>query len=221
LSAIEADKESEGYAELRKVTAEQTMKTTVAQADVNIKNLEDLQAINAKNMEETLRVQREEAQRAQKLQTETNFIGAHALNQQTEVLKTGAESLGNMGNMDLGGGGGGMNPAGMMTGMMMGGAMGNQMAGMMNNMGQNMNQQQNTPPPPPPTIAYSVSVNGQTAGPFNLQQLQQMVQNRQLTQNTHVWKQGMVGWEVAGNVQELANLFGAVPPPPPPPPPVV
>ncbi len=122
----------------------------------------------------------------------------HALNQQTEVLKTGAESLS---NMDLGESGGGMNPA-----------------GMMNNMGQNMNQQQNTPPPPPPTIAYSVSVNGQTAGPFNLQQLQQMVQNGQLTQNTHVWKQGMAGWEIAGNVQELSNLFGAVPPPPPPPP---
>ena len=80
---------------------------------------------------------------------------------------------------------------------------------------QNMQQQQNTPPPPP-TIAYSVSLNGQTAGPFNLQQLQQMVENGQLTPNTHVWKQGMPGWEIAGNVQELGNLFGAVPPPPPP-----
>ena len=213
LASIEVDKESDGYAELRKVTAEQTTKTTVAQTDINIKNMSDMQGINALNMEETLRIQREEAERAQKLQTETNFIGAHALNQQTDVLKTGAESLGQMGNI---GGGGGMNPAGMMTGMMMGGAMGNQMAGMMNNMGQNMNQQQNTPPPPP-TIAYSVSVNGQTAGPFNLQQLQQMVQNGQLTQNTHVWKQGMADWETAGNVQELYSLFGAVPPPPPPP----
>lgn len=215
LATIDVDKESQGYAELRKVTSEQTTKTTVAQTDVNVKNMSDMQGINALNMEETLRVQREEAQRAQKLQTETNFIGAHALNQQTEVLKTGAESLGNMGNMDLGGGGGGMNPAGMMTGMMMGGAMGNQMAGMMNNMGQNMQQQQNTPPPPP-TISYIVSVNGQTTGPFNLQQLQQMVQNGQLTPNTHVWKQGMAAWEVAGNVQELSNLFGAIPPPPAP-----
>ena len=211
LASIEVDKESEGYAELRKVTADQTTKTTVAQTDVSIKNLEDMQSINAQNMEETLRIQREEAQRSQKLQTETNFIGTHALNQQTDVLKTGAASLGNMGDM---GGGGGMNPAGMMTGMMMGGAMGNQMAGMMNNMGQNMQQQQNTPPPPP-TISYSVSVNGQTAGPFNLEQLQQMVQNGQLTKNTHVWKQGMAAWEIAANVEELVNLFGAVPPPPP------
>ena len=214
LATIDVDKESQAYAELRKITAEQITKTTVAQTDVNIKNMADMQSINALNMEDTLRIQREEAQRAQKLQTETNFIGAHAINQQTDVLKTGAASLGNMGNMDLGGGNGGMNPAGMMTGMMMGGAMGNQMAGMMNNMGQNMQNQQNTPPPPP-TIAYSVSVNGQTAGPFNLQQLQQMVQNGQLTPNTHVWKQGMAVWEIAGNVQELSNLFGVVPPPPP------
>ena len=217
LSVIEADKESQGYAELRRITADITTQTTVAQADVNIKNLQDTQAINAENMEETLRVQREEAQRAQKLQTETNFIGAHALNQQTEVLKTAAQSLGEMGNMNTGSGaGGGMNPAGMMTGMMMGGAMGNQMAGMMNQMGQNMNQQQNTPPPPP-QIQYSISINGQAAGPFNWQQLQQMVQSGQLNQNMHVWKQGMAAWELADNVPELTSLFGAVPPPPPPP----
>jgi hypothetical protein len=109
-----------------------------------------------------------------------------------------------------------MNAAGMMTGMAMGGAMGGQMAGMMNQMGQTMNQAQNTPPPPP-QIQYNVSLNGQTAGPFNMQQLQQMVQSGQLTTNTHVWKQGMTNWELAGNVQELTALFGAVPPPPPPP----
>jgi hypothetical protein len=165
-------------------------------------------------MEETLRIQREEAQRAQKLQTETNFIGAHGLNQQTDVLKTAASSLGEMGSM---GGGGAMNPAGMMTGMMMGGAMGTQMAGMMNNMGQQMQNQQNVPPPPP-QIQYSVAVNGQTMGPFNMQQLQQMVQNGQLTTTTHVWKQGMAGWEAAGGVNELSSLFGSMPPPPPPPP---
>ena len=214
LANIEPDKESEGYAELRKVTAEQATKTVINQTDVSNKNLRDMQSINAGNMEETLRIQREEAQRAQKLQTETNFIGAHALNQQTDVLKTAANSLGEMGSM---GGGGAMNPAGMMTGMMMGGAMGTQMAGMMNNMGQQMQNQQNVPPPPP-QIQYSVAVNGQTMGPFNMQQLQQMSQNGQLTTTTLVWKQGMAGWEAAGGVNELSSLFGSMPPPPPPPP---
>ena len=214
LANIEPDKESEGYAELRKVTAEQATKTVINQTDVSNKNLRDMQSINAGNMEETLRIQREEAQRAQKLQTETNFIGAHALNQQTDVLKTAANSLGEMGSM---GGGGAMNPAGMMTGMMMGGAMGTQMAGMMNNMGQQAQSQQNVPPPPP-QIQYSVAVNGQTMGPFNMQQLQQMSQNGQLTTTTLVWKQGMAGWEAAGGVNELSSLFGSMPPPPPPPP---
>ena len=216
IAAVEPDKESDGYAELRKVTATQTAKTVEAQTNVNIKNMADMQAINAANMEETLRIQREEAQRAQRLQTETNFMGAHALDQQTSVLKTGAASLGQMGNM---GGGGGMNPAGMMTGMMMGGAMGQQMAGMMNQMGQTMNQSMATPPPMP-QVQYTLNVNGQNMGPFNMQQLQQLVQNGQMNAQTYVWKQGMAGWEMAGNVQELASLFGAVPPPPPGMPPV-
>lgn len=214
ISAVEPDKESEGYMELRKVTATQTSRTIEAQTDVNVKNLHDTQRINAVNMEETLRIQREEAQRAQRLQTEQSFIGAHAINQQTEVLKTAANNLGQMGTMNMGGGGGAMNPAGIMTGMMMGGAMGQQMAGMMGQMGQNMSQGMNTPPPMP-QIQYTLNVNGQNMGPFNMQQMQQMVQNGQLTRNTYVWKNGMQNWELAGNIQELSMLFGAVPPPPP------
>lgn len=212
LSAIEPDKESDGYVELRSVTAGQQAKTIAAQTDVNIKNMQDTQRINAENMEESLRIQREESQRAQRLQTESNFMGAHALDQQTAVLQTGAQSLGQMGNM---GNGGGMNPAGMMTGMAMGGAMGQQMAGMMNQMGNNINGQMGTPPPPP-SIQYYVSLNGQQSGPFNMGQLQQLVQQGQLTVQTYVWKQGMNGWELAGNVAEISSLFQTNTPPPPP-----
>ena len=219
IGALEIDKESPYYEELRQLTAGNTAKTLNAQTDVNIQNLQDTQRINAANLEETLRVQREEAQRAQRLQTETNFMGAFGVEQQTEVLKTGAQSLGQMGSMDTGGHGGGMNPAGMMTGMMMGGAMGQQMAGMMQNMGQQMQGTMNTPPPMP-NVQYYISMNGAQAGPFNMQQLAQMAQNGQLTLQTYVWKQGMANWELAGNVAELASLFappapGSVPPPPP------
>lgn len=116
-----------------------------------------------------------------------------------------------MGNM-----GGGMNPAGMMTGMAMGGAMGQQMAGMMNQMGQAINGQMNTPPPPP-NVQYYVAVNGQQSGPFNYGQLQQLVQQGRLSKGTYVWKAGMAGWDVAGNIQELSQLFQSTPPPPIPP----
>ena len=221
LSTIEPDKESEGYLSLMRVTKDQQTKTIEAQTNVGIKNMQDMQNINAQNMEETLRIQREEAQRAQRLQTETNFIGAHALDQQTQILQTAANSLGEMGAMNMGNGGG-MNPAGMMTGMMMGGAMGGQMANMMNQMGnmttQQMNNQMNTPPPVP-TISYMVATNGQQSGPYNMQQLQQLAQNGQLTSQTYVWKQGMANWTPAGQVQELANLFPpAIPGMPPAPP---
>ena len=230
ISAVEPDKESEGYMELRKITAGQQTKTIEAQTNVNIKNLQDTQRINVENMEETLRIQREEAQRAQRLQTENQFIGAHAINKQAEVLSAAAQNLGEMGEVNMGGGSNGMNPAGMMMGMAMGGAMGGQMGNMMSQMGQAMQQpnmpqqpqQQMTPPPMPSTVnvAYMVSVNGQQFGPYNIQQLQQLVQNGQLTAQTYVWKQGMANWELAGNVQELSILFGTVPPPMPPTPPM-
>ena len=216
LSRLETDKESDGWQELRRITAGTQSDTILAQTQVNIQNMQDMQAINAQNMQETLRIQREEAQRAQRLQTESNYMGAHALDQQAAVLQTAAQSLGSMGSM---GDGGGMNPAGMMTGMMMGGAMGSQMAGMMNAMGNAMNGQFNNQmntPPPPPNVQYMLSVNGQQAGPFNMQQLQQLVQQGQMTPQTYVWKQGMQNWELAANVAELAQLFMPATPPPPP-----
>jgi membrane protease subunit (stomatin/prohibitin family) len=237
IDVIDIDKEDEQYFKLRKLTADINERKTVIQAnveintveatsEVNIKNLKDSQQINADDMIDRLAKQREEMQRAQRLQTESSNFETHKLNIQTdaqkEVLKAAADSLGDMGTMNLGGGsGGGMNPAGMMTGMMMGGAMGNQMAGMMNQMGNTMNPQspQNPQmPPPPPMTQYLVSENGQQAGPFNMQQLQQMVMNNQLQLSTYVWKQGMQNWVEAGQVLELQSLFNSMPPPPPPPP---
>lgn len=220
LSRIEIDKESEDWAKLRGITSEIQSETIKTQSDVNLKNLRDMQAINLENMQETMRIQREELQRAQRLQTEQANIAAHALNQQTSVLQTAAQNMGAMGTMPDGSVGG-MNPAAMMTGMMMGGAMGNQMAGMMNTMGNAMNgqfaaqsAQNQTPPPPSQQSKYMLVVNGQQAGPFDMQQLQQLAQQGQLTPQTYVWKQGMANWDFASNVAELAPLFMSNTPPP-------
>lgn len=215
IANIEVDKESEGYAELRNITAQQQTKTIEFQTDVNIKNMQDLQSINAINMEETLRVQREETQRAQKLTTESMNLSAHQLNQQTEVARTAAESMGKMGSGGSGGSGGSiMDPGSMMASMAMGGAVGSGMAGAVGGMMSGMEKQKQTPPPPP-QIKYSISINGQQSGPFDWKQLLQMLESGQFTQDTYVWKQGMANWEFAGNVKELASLFGEVPPPPP------
>ncbi len=224
LSTLEVDKETEEYRQLRSVTANLEVKMREKQNEINMKNLEDTQAINADNMGETLRIQREQAERLATLQTQQQFLGAHQINQQAAVLSAAANNLGTMGQMNLGGGSGegggsgsGFNPVGVMTGLAIGGAMGGQMGHMMNAMGQNI-QSPSMMPPPPPVISYHVSINGQNAGPFNMGQLQQMVASGQLLPNSHVWKAGMANWELAGNVAELAPLFIQASPPPPPPP---
>ena len=191
ISAIEIDKQSENYAEFVRLTKEQ-------------------QARRAE-------IDTEQYERVAKLSAEQQFIQAHAINKQTEVLQTAAQSLGQMGGIDLGGGEG-MNPAGMMMGMAMGGAMGGQMAGMMNNFGQVPQPPMGgaaVPPPLPNAALYMVAVGGLQYGPYNMQQMQQMAQNRQIDANTLVWTQGMPQWVAAGSVAELAQLFMATPPPVP------
>lgn len=218
LQFIEPDKSDDGYRRFIEYTRGLQEGQLAKQAEVNMLNMEDTQAINATNMSETLRIQRDQAERFARLQTEQQFLGAHQIDQQASVLKTAAANLGEMGQMNLGTGGGGFNPAGVMTGMAVGGAMGGQMANMMNISGQNI-QQPMMAPPPLPQVTYHVSINGQNAGPFNMGQLQQMTAAGQLNKDVYVWKQGMANWEVAGNVAELAALFAqaAVPPPPMPP----
>ncbi len=102
-------------------------------------------------------------------------------------------------------------------GMGMGFAMAGQMMGAMNQPQQQ--QSSPAPPPPPPALQFHVSIGGQQQGPYDINTLQQMVGQNQLTKETLVWRAGMANWVAAGQVPELANLF-APPPPPPPPPPV-
>ncbi len=72
-------------------------------------------------------------------------------------------------------------------------------------------------PPPPPLPVFYVALGGTQAGPFDMTALQRKVSEGQLTPQTLVWRQGMSAWTPAGQVPELAGLFGTVPPPVPPP----
>lgn len=226
INTIEVDKTSEGYKQLKAVTQDLSAATAQAQTEVNIKNIQDMQRINAENMEETMRIQREEAQYAQRKQTQSSNFAAYQLEQQAAVGIAGAEALGQMGANGATemSGGGGMNPAAMMTGMVMGGAIGQNMAGMMNGMMQGMNDQQSRTqqppqgmtPPPIPNVAYHVVQNGQDVGPFDMGALSQMVFAGTLTKDTLVWKQGMADWVKAETVQELQPLFSSSVPPVPP-----
>lgn len=220
ISAIEIDKMSEGYRLLMAVTKDLTTATLTAQTTAHIKDIHDKQRIEAENYEETLRIQREEAQYAQRMQTRTANFGAYQVEKQAEVGVSGANAFGQMsanggGTVNMGDAGGtGFNPAAMMASMAVGGVIGQNIAGVMGNAMSGINQGTATPPPIP-SIAYHVAINGQATGPYDMFTLQQMSVAGQLTVDSLVWKNGMVAWEKAGNVDELKFLFITPPPIPP------
>jgi membrane protease subunit (stomatin/prohibitin family) len=72
------------------------------------------------------------------------------------------------------------------------------------------------PPPAPMAAAWHVTENGQSLGPYSIEQLAQAAQQRQLAPTTLVWTAGMAGWSPAAQVPQLASLFAPPPPPPPP-----
>lgn len=216
IDAIDIDKTSDGYHNLKAVTQDVTTQTIQRQTNANLTN-----------MEENLRIQRESMAQAQRLQNESANLSAFQLEKQAEVGVEGAKAFGQMGengagNLNLGGGLG-MNPAGMMAGMAMGSAIGQNMAGMVGGMMNGLNQQvppqANNVPPVPGNESYHVAVNGTATGPYTVSVLSTMAANGQLTSESLVWKQGMSNWEKAGSVSSLAGLFtSSVPPVPPVPP---
>ena len=182
----------------------------------------------------------EAAMHRSNLASESAYLGAHQVNVQADVMKTGLNNMGNMGGMNLGGGDGHMNPAGMMASMMMGTAVAGQMGNMMNNMGSALNQNMpsqapqapgQVPPPmpgastPPPlpgaqNVQYFVGVNGQQVGPCDAGTLVQMLQSGQINAQTMIWTNGMPGWAPISTVPAFAGLFqvpqgGMCPPPMP------
>jgi hypothetical protein len=231
ITRINVDKGSRGYRELKALTADLEKERVMAQHNAQISNFnlqntlnqdqlktqsslsldamkrqqemqlggqEQLQDMNLENQRETLRIQREEMQRASRLQTEQTFLGAHQANLNAGVLNNATDNGINAFRQQQSqmGAAMGMGAAPQMPGM--GGAP--QMPG--------MQMKQATP-----QVSYMVGVNGQQAGPFDWNQLQQLVNQGQLTQQTYVWKQGMPNWDFAGNVQELQPLFMNAAPP--------
>ena len=199
ITEIVVDKTSRDYRELKAVTTDldmDTLKTRSSlnldamkrQQEMNLGGQEEMQRMQLEHQRETMRIQREELQRASRLQTETNFLGAHQADLNASVLTAQAQTQGRL-----------FAPQMPQTPPMPG------MGG-------------GVPPMPgsAPLVSYMVGVNGQQIGPCDWNQLQQMVQQGQLTHQTYVWKQGMPQWQMAGEVIELAPLFqGGAPQMPP------
>lgn len=106
-------------------------------------------------------------------------------------------------------GGGGTVGAGVGAGIGLG--LAGQIAGMFqNNQAANSS---NTPPPLQTETEFFVAIDGKQAGPFNQQQLTQLVSNNSLQAQTLVWKKGMTGWSAANTLPEIAAILNSAPPP--------
>lgn len=220
ITNIIIDKDSYAYREVKELTAELERENKLAQHHANLSNFnlqnslnqdhlraqsaldidamkrqqelnlgrqEALQDMQLENERETMRIQREEMQRASRLQTEQTFLGAHQANLNANILNHATDSL----HQQTGGGMFAQTTVGRGMPQMP------QMGGMSQ---PNVNQST-------PQVQYMVGVNGQPTGPFDWNQLMQLVRNGQLTRQTLVWKQNMPQWEMAGQVLELQPLF--------------
>ena len=257
ISDIRYDENSEAYQRLKQITEDQTHKFNLEneknallayqiqretmRTDADIRNttaqkMAEMQVEHQRDIQERLRAESQYAQHEQtgaaaiqaNLGSQSEYINAHALNRQADVMQAGMENMGQMGAMNLGGNGDGhMNPAGMMTGMMLGTAVAGQMGNMMNQMGNVMNQnmaqagQKSTPTPPPlpsaPATTYYVVVNGKQFGPCDLNALSQLAQGGQINSQTLAWCAGMPSWMAIADIPQLSGLFSqtsSVTPPP-------
>jgi predicted Zn finger-like uncharacterized protein len=77
------------------------------------------------------------------------------------------------------------------------------------------------PPEAPPAVEWYAMVNAAQVGPLSQDDFAQKVKSGEVTDRTHVWRDGMGEWLRASEVGELADLFAPPPPPPPPPAPAV
>jgi membrane protease subunit (stomatin/prohibitin family) len=95
----------------------------------------------------------------------------------------------------------------------MGVALGNQVAQNLQTGGSGQSAPSGPPPLPQSEAVWYLGINGKQEGPLDASAIQQRIASGQVSRATLAWKQGMAGWEPAGEVGEFSSLFAAVPPP--------
>ena len=217
IAAIDVDKTSNAYRQLKSLTQDRAAKLIYAKDDVDIKEMRDGQRLGVLEKAGRTLSDIRESSYARRKQTQTANLTAYQLEVQHDVGIAGALGLGsadhgsNASNYGLG-----MNPASVIAEMQVGAAVGQNIANSvnaaMNNSGAQYQTSKQTVPPPIPVVAYHVAIGGQPSAPCDFATLSRMVQSGTLTEDTLVWKTGMESWVRAGDVTELSALFSPIPP---------
>jgi membrane protease subunit (stomatin/prohibitin family) len=204
ISAISPDKESEGYRELRHLTAGQSSKIIVAETQAKVNDISTQQQIGAEHQRSSLEIQREETQRAQKLSTETQYLAAHRANLAAEVdINAAVYGQGDIQKSDP------LNSLAQVVSAATISNINNQMTSNTKNMAENISSLQNPPPIPQDNkeIEYFVALNGQQIGPLSVRNVVEMLQSNKLSANDLVWKEGMKNWQKIEDADDIRTLI--------------
>lgn len=145
---------------------------------------------------------------AKDLAAKVNIAGkdVYQMDRSFDVMEKAAGNEGTLGGVMGAGMGAGM-------GMGLGFGMGNQMGGLSNAM--NPVSHANNPPPPPNSPQFFVLINNQQNGPHTIDSIKNLIETKQISRDTLVWRDGMEEWGSIVDQEELLVLFSNTPPPPP------
>ena len=187
IGAIEIDKDTEEYKELNKITKDIAFKKSNIDLD---------------HYEKALKDQREESKYSQRMETNVRNSSIYRLEKEAEVEIAKASALGNVGKNAGNQGMNGLNPFNTMVGLTMGKVVRNEILNNYENKDIDDIQTQ-----------YFVATNNETKGPYNFNQIKQLVFNGSIKGNTLIWKTGMESW---CKINELSEFKTLIPPDLPP-----
>lgn len=187
IEAIDIDKNSEGYKELKSVTKDLTAATlksrNKARNTAESREIKGNQTLGMFEKAATKFVDIKESQFVRHKKAQTEYADAVENERAGRIGTAGTKIIGSVGKMLS---------------------------------AKTKNNSSDMTPPPIPVVCYNVAVNGQPTGPFDLDTLANMANSGQLCPSSLVWKKGMAQWEKAETVEELKSLFeDAMPPIPP------
>ena len=70
-------------------------------------------------------------------------------------------------------------------------------------------------PPLPDLPPYHLGINGQIKGPFNVEEILDMMDAGEIDDKTLGWTAGMADWTAIGELDDFEPIFANMPPPMP------
>lgn len=73
---------------------------------------------------------------------------------------------------------------------------------------QTLYKNQTQPPSPPPLAQWMIGINGQQKGPYDEQQIKNMITNKEIDPaKCYVWRKGMANWEIMNQCKDFAHVL--------------